>query len=65
MAKVLSASEVIIWEECTIAHKRILEALNRTLKDLRHESRYFGGTIFLLSGDFRQTLPVIELLPTK
>ncbi|CAB3239872.1 unnamed protein product [Arctia plantaginis] len=59
MAKVLSASKIIIWDECTMAHKRALEALNRTLKDLRNDSRCFGGAMILLSGDFRQTLPVI------
>ncbi|CAB3249925.1 unnamed protein product [Arctia plantaginis] len=59
MAKVLSASKIIIWDECTMAHKRALEALNRTLKDLRNDSRCFGGAMILLSGDFRQTLPII------
>ncbi|CAB3231120.1 unnamed protein product [Arctia plantaginis] len=59
MAKVSSASKIIIWDECTMAHKRALEALNRTLKDLRNDSRCFGGAMILLSGDFRQTLPVI------
>ncbi|KAF2885970.1 hypothetical protein ILUMI_20203, partial [Ignelater luminosus] len=41
------------------SRKRALEALNRTLKDLRNDSRCFGGAMILLSGDFRQTLPVI------
>ncbi|XP_055916604.1 ATP-dependent DNA helicase pif1-like [Eupeodes corollae] len=59
MAKVLAASKIIILDECTLAHKRALEALNRTLKDLRNDSRCFGGAIILLSGDFRQILPVI------
>lgn len=59
MAKVLSASKIIIWDECTMAHKRALEALNRTLKDLRNDSRCFGGAIILLFDYFRQTLPVI------
>ncbi|XP_037959314.1 uncharacterized protein LOC119688719 [Teleopsis dalmanni] len=59
MAKVLVASKVIIWDECTMAHKRALEALDRTLKDLRNDSRCFGDAMILLSGDFRQTLPVI------
>jgi ATP-dependent DNA helicase PIF1 len=58
-AKVLVASKIIIWAECTMAHKRALEALNRTMKDLRNDSRCFGGAMILLSGDFRQTLPVI------
>ncbi|CAB3232612.1 unnamed protein product [Arctia plantaginis] len=52
MAKVLSASKIIIWDECTMAHKRALEALNRTLKDLRNDSRCFGGAMILLSVRF-------------
>ncbi|XP_049306716.1 uncharacterized protein LOC125777010 [Bactrocera dorsalis] len=59
MAKVLVASKIIIWDECTMSHKRALEALNRTMKDLRNDARHFGGALILLSGDFRQTLPVI------
>lgn len=31
----------------------------RTLRDLRRSDRPFGGALILLSGDFRQTLPVI------
>ena len=42
-----------------MAHKRALEALNRTLKDLRNNQNLFGGTMILLAGDFRQILPVI------
>jgi ATP-dependent DNA helicase PIF1 len=42
-----------------MTHKRSLEALDRTLKDLRDNQNIFGGTMILLSGDFRQTLPVI------
>ncbi|XP_053949398.1 ATP-dependent DNA helicase pif1-like [Anastrepha ludens] len=59
MAKVLVASKIIIWDECTMAHKRALEALDRILKDLRNDSRCFGGAMILLSGYFRPTLPVI------
>ncbi|CAH0699457.1 unnamed protein product [Spodoptera exigua] len=51
MTKVLATSKIIIWDECTMAHKRALEALNRTLKDLRNDSRCFGGAMILLSGD--------------
>ncbi|XP_076260093.1 uncharacterized protein LOC143196315 [Rhynchophorus ferrugineus] len=42
-----------------MAHKRALETLNQTLKGLHNDSKIFGGAISLLSGDFRQTLPVI------
>jgi len=56
MAKVLQKCHIIIWDECTMAHKHSLEALNRTLKDLNRNDRlFFGGALILLSGDFRQT----------
>ncbi|XP_050338325.1 ATP-dependent DNA helicase PIF6-like [Bactrocera neohumeralis] len=42
-----------------MTHKKSLEALDRTLKDIRGNAGIFGGALILLSGDFRQTLPVI------
>ncbi|XP_050065740.1 uncharacterized protein LOC126554747 [Aphis gossypii] len=59
MATVLKRCKIIIWDECTMAHKHSLEALNRTLKDIKNSDKLFGGTLLVLSGDFRQTLPVI------
>jgi hypothetical protein len=59
MATVLKQCKIIIGDECTMAHKHSLEALNRTLKDLKDNDKLFGGTLVLLSGDFSQTLPVI------
>lgn len=59
IAKVLQQCKIIIWDECTMAHKKSLEALDRTLQDLRNNRQPFGGAIILLAGDFRQTLPVI------
>lgn len=41
MAKVLVASNIIIFDECTMSHKRALEALSRWLKDLRNAARRF------------------------
>ncbi|XP_075978675.1 NUBP iron-sulfur cluster assembly factor 1 isoform X1 [Anticarsia gemmatalis] len=59
MAKLLMQCKLIVWDECTMAHKKSLEALNLTLKDLRRNNNIFGGLMILLAGDFRQTLPVI------
>ncbi|UYV76741.1 hypothetical protein LAZ67_14001930 [Cordylochernes scorpioides] len=59
MGKVLRSCQLIIWDECTMAHKKSLGALNRTLKDLRGNEQLFGGALILLAGDFRQILPVI------
>ncbi|CAB3260103.1 unnamed protein product [Arctia plantaginis] len=59
MGKLLMQCKLIVWDECTMAHKKSLEALNFTLKDLRRNNNLFGGFTILLVGDFRQTLPVI------
>ncbi|XP_017470385.1 PREDICTED: uncharacterized protein LOC108362062 [Rhagoletis zephyria] len=59
MGRVLQQCKLIVWDECTMAHKKSVEALDRTLKDLRNNQEIFGGALILLSGDFRQTLPVI------
>lgn len=42
-----------------MAHKKGLEALDRTLRDFRRNQLIMGGALILLAGDFRQTLPVI------
>jgi hypothetical protein len=59
MLKVLQSCQLIIWDECTMTHKKALEALHRTLQDFRGNEQLFGGALILLSGDFRQTLPVL------
>ncbi|XP_054269201.1 ATP-dependent DNA helicase PIF1-like [Macrosteles quadrilineatus] len=43
-----------------MSHKRAFEALNATLQDIRNSQDLMGGLVVLLSGDFRQTLPVIQ-----
>ncbi|XP_062714405.1 uncharacterized protein LOC115261339 [Aedes albopictus] len=58
-AQVLKMCKLIIWDECTMAHKKALEALDATLKDIRGNNNLMGGAVLLLCGDFRQTLPVI------
>lgn len=59
IAKVLQTCKLIIWDESTMAHKKALEALHRTIQDLRNSQSIFGGSMILLAGDFRQTLPVV------
>ena len=59
MGKVLQKCKLIVWDECTMSHKKSLEALDRSLQDLRGNVRLFGNAVILLAGDFRQILPVI------
>jgi len=58
-AKVLQQCTAIIWDECTMAHKKALESLHHTLHDLRANNELMGGSTVVLAGDFRQTLPII------
>ncbi|XP_074097687.1 uncharacterized protein LOC141526552 [Cotesia typhae] len=60
MAHVLRETKIIGWDECTMAHKKGIEALNQTLQDIRENNRLMGGLTILLAGDFRQTLPVVR-----
>lgn len=58
-AKIMQDCKLIIWDEATMSHKRAFEALDRLLRDLRRNNHLMGGVTVLLSGDFRQTLPII------
>uniref|UniRef100_A0A0L8GMP7 ATP-dependent DNA helicase n=1 Tax=Octopus bimaculoides TaxID=37653 RepID=A0A0L8GMP7_OCTBM len=58
-AEVLRQCRLIVWDECTMDNKGALEALDRSLKDIRDSTTSIGGVTLLLSGDFRQNLPVI------
>ena len=60
MGKVLQQCKLTIWDECTMAQKKIARGSGSMLKkDLRGNSKPFGSTLILLAGDFRQTLPII------
>ena len=57
-AKILREAKLIIWDEAPMAHKEVLECVDRTLKDIMSNNEPFGGKIIVFSGDFRQILPV-------
>ena len=58
-AELLKKCQLIVWDEATMSHKGAFEALNPTLQDICANNRPMGGITVLLSGDFRQTLPII------
>ena len=58
-AKVLRDCSLIIWDECTMANRKAVEAVDRTLRDIKQNNQPMGGITVLFCGDFRQTLPVI------
>ena len=59
VAKLLQQAKLIVWDECTMSHRGALEAVDRTLRDLKSTDTLMGGVTVVLAGDFRQTLPVI------
>ena len=40
--------------------KHAFEAVDRLFRDLCKNNIIFGGKVIIVSGDFRQTLPVVE-----
>jgi ATP-dependent DNA helicase PIF1 len=43
-----------------MSHKHTLEAVNLALQDIKENNKIMGGIVVVLSGDFRQTLPVVR-----
>ena len=58
-AALLREAVLIVWDECTMSHKHAFEAVDRTLRDLRSSNSLMGGVTVVMSGDFRQTLPIV------
>ncbi|KAJ2941595.1 hypothetical protein O0L34_g14649 [Tuta absoluta] len=58
-ARIFEDCCLIVWDECTMANKKAVEAVDRTLRDIRRDNRAMGHVTVLFSGDFRQTLPVV------
>ena len=56
----LRMAKCIIWDEVGAQKRHAVEALDRTLRDIRNDNRAFGGLTTLFGGDFQQTLPVVE-----
>ena len=58
-ANLLKKCQLIVWNECSMANKSHVEALDRSLKDLMDNDLIMGGKIIIFSEDFRQILPVV------
>ncbi|MBW0567172.1 hypothetical protein O181_106887 [Austropuccinia psidii MF-1] len=59
-AQLLKKLDVIIWDEISMQHRYAVEAVDRSLKDLRKSERPFRGISVLFSGDFRQIFPIVK-----
>ena len=59
-AELLRRADFIVWDEVTMAHKHVMEAFDRLMKDLMGNRRPFGGKIILFAGDYAQCLAVVR-----
>ncbi|KAG3047112.1 hypothetical protein PI125_g26892 [Phytophthora idaei] len=56
----IQKASLVIWDEAPMTHRPAFEAVDRSLRDLMdNDDEPFGGEMFVLSGDFRQLLPVV------
>ena len=60
LGKSIIESNIIIIDEVSAMNKTILVLINKLLMKLMRKGDIFGGKVMVLSGDFRQTLPIIE-----
>ncbi|KAG3068567.1 hypothetical protein PI125_g23382 [Phytophthora idaei] len=56
----IQKASLVVWDEAPMTHRHAFEAVDRSLRDLMDNAdEPFGGKVFVLSGDFRQILPVV------
>ena len=59
----LEKASLLVIDEATMMERRILKTIDRTLRRFKSPAKPFGGLTLVLSGDWRQTLPVIPRAP--
>jgi hypothetical protein len=59
LTTLIHQTKLILWDEAPMTNKFAFEAVDQTLRDLTNRNEPFGGIVFVMSGDFRQVLPVI------
>ncbi|KAE8739271.1 hypothetical protein FOCC_FOCC015231 [Frankliniella occidentalis] len=63
-ADLIREAKLIIFDEISMAHKFLVEILDRSLRDLMGRNEVMGGKVCLFSGDFRQIPPVVPSAKT-
>ncbi|VDL66325.1 unnamed protein product, partial [Nippostrongylus brasiliensis] len=59
-ARRLMETDVIIWDEISMASKAAFEAVDILLRDVMQNNSPFGNKLIVVGGDFRQTLPIVQ-----
>nr|CAD2195894.1 unnamed protein product [Meloidogyne enterolobii] len=59
-AEEIKNTDIFVWDEAPMASRFTLDIIDKKLKEIMNNQMPFGGKIFVLSGDFRQCLPIKE-----
>ncbi|XP_060183115.1 uncharacterized protein LOC132613077 [Lycium barbarum] len=59
LACLIRDAKLTIWDEVSMAKKKMIEVFDLLLKGLMDTNIRFGGKVVVFGGDFRQTLPVV------
>ena len=57
--ELVKRTALIVWDEAPMQQRFVIEAVDRTLRDLLDCDEVFGGIPVLFCGDFQQILPVV------
>nr|XP_016493683.1 PREDICTED: uncharacterized protein LOC107812999 [Nicotiana tabacum] len=58
LASLIRDAKLIVWDEVSMAKKKLVETFDLLLRDIMDKDTLFGGKVVVFGGDFRQTLPV-------
>ena len=59
LAELLCRVALVNWDEVAMQDQRAVEAVDKTMQDIRNDLRPFGGCTVVWGGDFKQILPVV------
>jgi hypothetical protein len=59
LGQLLQSTDLIVYDEAPMHHRHVMEAIDRTLRDVRNSEEPFGGISLIMAGDFRQIAPII------
>ncbi|GMG17632.1 unnamed protein product [Phytophthora fragariaefolia] len=60
LKSLIQRASLISWDEALMAQRHAFEAVDRTMRDIMdNDQEPFGKKVFVLSGGFRQILPVV------
>ncbi|XP_016507130.2 uncharacterized protein LOC107824838 [Nicotiana tabacum] len=60
LATLIRDAKLIVWDEVSMAKKKVIETFDILIKDLMDTNALSGGKVVVFGGDFTQTLPIVR-----